>query len=460
MQTFSISRVISVLSTKIDVSRTVSSKALLSSNLFLTKRRLRTHKLTMDQVESPSVLAPLFLPPSMNSKSLSPSDRITTKNVQTPNTQQSSPALSIATSLTLDVSTSERSEESPSGHSNRLIRVPLPSPSRARLDRQYAKRLPLPHPISTLPPTPRELPASSFASSSSHLFTPPGITRDSDATIFRPVPIVSPTINTEFPTTISPSYISPRNFQFMRDDNHHSSFGSASSTPTRLRTASDFGISDRFIPSRATSNYNINLWDSLNERVTPRSNATLSDDSASDLPGNQGHEDSADSNNHVNNARSSDVTASSQQNLHTVLLRSELLGENIGPYSTSNHSLSNSQMRSSATGGPLRDGVNHLRFHSPRQAYQENVFHEAAGATSVVNSFSLTPVGSAASQRLMAAPQKRKRRIAKVPFKVLDAPALQYDFYLDLIVSHSCTSPRWVPTAKCVPRCAHETDVT
>jgi len=43
------------------------------------------------------------------------------------------------------------------------------------------------------------------------------------------------------------------------------------------------------------------------------------------------------------------------------------------------------------------------------------------------------PVASAASQRLMAAPPKQKRRISKVPFKVLDAPALQDDFYLNLV---------------------------
>jgi cell division cycle 20-like protein 1 (cofactor of APC complex) len=65
--------------------------------------------------------------------------------------------------------------------------------------------------------------------------------------------------------------------------------------------------------------------------------------------------------------------------------------------------------------------------------YQENVFEDAIGPSAVVNSFSLTPVRSAASQRLMAAPPKRKRRISKVPFKVLDAPALQDDFYLNLV---------------------------
>jgi cell division cycle 20-like protein 1 (cofactor of APC complex) len=57
----------------------------------------------------------------------------------------------------------------------------------------------------------------------------------------------------------------------------------------------------------------------------------------------------------------------------------------------------------------------------------------ATHPSAVVNSFSLTAVGSATSQRLMSAPPKRKRRISKVPFKVLDAPALQDDFYLNLV---------------------------
>lgn len=30
-------------------------------------------------------------------------------------------------------------------------------------------------------------------------------------------------------------------------------------------------------------------------------------------------------------------------------------------------------------------------------------------------------------------PKKRQRKIAKIPFKVLDAPALQDDFYLNLV---------------------------
>jgi cell division cycle 20-like protein 1 (cofactor of APC complex) len=199
---------------------------------------------------------------------------------------------------------------------------------------------------------------------------------------------------------------------------------------------------------------NVNLWDSMNERnTTSRTASFSSEDTNTNDPRQRqpNHHNNNNNNNNNNNSNSntpddpaSDSSAntarpstdttntSSQQNLHNVLLRSELLGENMGPYSSA-QAMAGGQVRSSGTGAPLRDGVNRLRFQSPRQAYQENIFYQPAGPTSVVNSFSLTPVGSAASQRLMAAPQKRKRRIAKVPFKVLDAPALQDDFYLNLV---------------------------
>jgi cell division cycle 20-like protein 1, cofactor of APC complex len=104
--------------------------------------------------------------------------------------------------------------------------------------------------------------------------------------------------------------------------------------------------------------------------------------------------------------------------------------------SSSNYSLppSRSHLGSNNT-QPLREGtsMNRLRYSSPRQVYQQGVYINDTSTHSIVNSFSLTPVRSAASQRLMAAPPKRKRRISKVPFKVLDAPQLQDDFYLNLV---------------------------
>lgn len=46
--------------------------------------------------------------------------------------------------------------------------------------------------------------------------------------------------------------------------------------------------------------------------------------------------------------------------------------------------------------------------------------------------YSLSPV-SIKSQKLLRSPRKATRKISKIPFKVLDAPELQDDFYLNLV---------------------------
>eukprot|EP00047_Mylnosiga_fluctuans_P007934 m.5442 g.5442 ORF g.5442 m.5442 type:complete len:471 (-) comp2006_c0_seq1:181-1593(-) len=63
-------------------------------------------------------------------------------------------------------------------------------------------------------------------------------------------------------------------------------------------------------------------------------------------------------------------------------------------------------------------------------SYRES--HVASPARESHSPFSLSPVGSS-SQRLLQSPRKHPRKIAKVPFKVLDAPDLQDDFYLNLV---------------------------
>ena len=45
----------------------------------------------------------------------------------------------------------------------------------------------------------------------------------------------------------------------------------------------------------------------------------------------------------------------------------------------------------------------------------------------------MQPYAGYAEEDLLSAPYKQQRNIAKVPFKVLDAPALQDDFYLNLV---------------------------
>eukprot|EP00934_Nitzschia_sp_Nitz4_P000142 Nitzschia sp. Nitz4//scaffold221_size33835//27433//28851//NITZ4_007855-RA/size33835-processed-gene-0.17-mRNA-1//1//CDS//3329542569//142//frame0 len=165
----------------------------------------------------------------------------------------------------------------------------------------------------------------------------------------------------------------------------------------------------------------MNLWDSEKE-----SNSQSQADESND-PANGNSSDDSSNSNQGSTGRNTDGTMSSR-NLHNLLLRSELLGENVSPYGSNS-----SSPRTAQTTPSPRDGASRLRFQSPRQAFQENVFNPVLDPSSVVNNFSLTPVGSATSQRLMASPQKRSRRIAKVPFKVLDAPALQDDFYLNLV---------------------------
>ena len=189
------------------------------------------------------------------------------------------------------------------------------------------------------------------------------------------------------------------------------------------RPSSDVGVSDRFIPSRATSNYNFSLWEAR------RSRSNTSRAAGSNNSSNRSDDRDESSS---NSANPSTTNAQSQQNLLNTLLRSELLGENENSSASSAVPTPNPRSASSAA-NPLREGANFLRYQSPRQLYQDNVFEDATSPSAIVNSFGLTPVRSAASQRLMASPPKRKRRISKVPFKVLDAPALQDDFYLNLV---------------------------
>jgi cell division cycle 20-like protein 1 (cofactor of APC complex) len=417
----------------------------LNSNRAVWKRK-RSQTSRMETVACTSVSSMTSASVLQHTMSnLSPAARLKvhTSQAQTPTTQASSTPASVGTN---EFSISQRLEDSSARGSSRSIRLSLPSPARSRLDHHYAKRLSIPVQTTTTANSgcpPRGPAPSSSMSSSSGLVPPPGITRDCDYSIFRPVPAVTSDMHSD---SMMMGYgsihlsASPRkyNFSLSRDSSLQSSFGSgSSSTPIRRRTrgptAPDLGTSDRFIPSRATSNLNINLWDSMSnknssniKRNSPNSSPSRQDDSSSDANANTAD----DSSNTNTNGRSQDTTSSYHQNLHNVLLRSELLGENISPYSNVG---TPGIPRLSGVTQPLRDGRNRLRFQSPRQAYQENIFNEMVGPTSVVNSFGLTPIGSAASQRLMAAPQKRRRRIAKVPFKVLDAPALQDDFYLNLV---------------------------
>ncbi|CAE7340626.1 FZR1 [Symbiodinium natans] len=127
--------------------------------------------------------------------------------------------------------------------------------------------------------------------------------------------------------------------------------------------------SDRFIPSRAASDLESGL-------------TLLSESSRPPEPRDEGN------------------------SVYAQLLRSELLGIHAG---------------SEKEEKPFRspDSKSLFKYRSCAQASPEDAF-------------SLSPV-SFQSSRLLSTPRKAPRKIAKVPFKVLDAPQLQDDFYLNLV---------------------------
>jgi hypothetical protein len=141
--------------------------------------------------------------------------------------------------------------------------------------------------------------------------------------------------------------------------------------------------------------------------------------------------------------------------LYDALLRSELLGENIDPVSMHPTQSPGSgggggsveggwrMINASSNAAPFRERSNNLRFNPTRQIYHNSMYGingdndrgNDGRHSSIVNSFQLNPLSMSPNQRinLGSYTERCKRKIAKVPTKVLDAPALQDDFYLNLV---------------------------
>ena len=217
--------------------------------------------------------------------------------------------------------------------------------------------------------------------------------------------------------------------------------GGMSTTP-RARGDGDKLYSDRFIPSRVSSNLTFSVWnDSKNNNNSDNNNGISSPNNAQGADGFNDMDGTSRQDGSMNNNQ-----IQSQQPILNALLRSELLGENLEPSlpsSNNNNANMSTQRNSDRRPGtsqesrlPLTDGRNFLRFNQARrQLFHDEVFRYncSSNPTSVIDSFSLSPIGVKSSHRLMNMPQKRKRKIAKVPFKVLDAPSLADDFYLNLV---------------------------
>ena len=176
---------------------------------------------------------------------------------------------------------------------------------------------------------------------------------------------------------------------------------------------------------------------------------------------------SADDGTDQDSSERQDYLVHRQPLLYDALLRSEMLGENIDPAARhSIHSgvgMSNYSTAHHGTGplSPFRERSNNLRFVSPHHAaamamnapithdYEGGGLRRESEHQSIVGSFNLSPVSSMGRQRTPRFTDRIKRKIAKVPTKVLDAPSLQDDFYLNL-VDWSSTNVLAVGLGSCV----------
>ncbi|RXG70855.1 WD repeat-containing protein fzy-1 [Armadillidium vulgare] len=140
---------------------------------------------------------------------------------------------------------------------------------------------------------------------------------------------------------------------------------------------------DRFIPTRAGSKWDVNF-------------ALLQENDKSNSKIRKGH-DGADGKDGL---------------VYNALLKNELLGANIEDF---------------------RDSPEERRALSPVQSTNLYKFSSPKSKREELSSpYSLSPV-SAKSEKLLRSPRKAARKISKIPFKVLDAPELQDDFYLNLV---------------------------
>jgi len=214
--------------------------------------------------------------------------------------------------------------------------------------------------------------------------------------------------------------------------------GSAVSTPSaspRVLSSSDPHFptmqenvverySDRFIPSRRGSNLEAGF--ALMSPTGQRSSGS---------PGGGGGGAAAEGAEAIGDGR----TDSSSPML-SMLLRAELLGEQRA--ASPRHQ----------GGGAEDTGAWAVRQAAQTTRTSPNMFRFKAPITDLNEDpravYELSPVGGS-TKRLIASPRKAKRKIPKVPFKVLDAPALQDDFYLNL-VDWSATNVLAVGLGSCV----------
>lgn len=121
----------------------------------------------------------------------------------------------------------------------------------------------------------------------------------------------------------------------------------------------------------------------------------------------------------------------------STVLKNELFGDNIPQQSSSKQSDIKDSTQITPPRSSSENSIRSQTQQTPRQS--SNLFQYQSPnksrptSTSIENDlYSLSPV-RVDSQKLLLSPTKKVRNIAKVPYRVLDAPELVDDFYLNLL---------------------------
>ncbi|NXS67379.1 FZR1 protein, partial [Pandion haliaetus] len=162
-------------------------------------------------------------------------------------------------------------------------------------------------------------------------------------------------------------------------------------TPSNSPMSSPSKHGDRFIPSRAGANWSISF-----HRINENEKSPSQNRKAKDATSDNGKDGLA----------------------YSALLKNELLGAGIEK---------------------VQDPQTEDRRLQPSTPEKKSLFTYSLSTKrsspddgNEVSPYSLSPVSNK-SQKLLRSPRKPTRKISKIPFKVLDAPELQDDFYLNLV---------------------------
>lgn len=168
-------------------------------------------------------------------------------------------------------------------------------------------------------------------------------------------------------------------------------------TPSNSPVSSPSKHGDRFIPSRAGANWSVN-----SHRINENEKSPSQNRKAKDASSDSGKDGLA----------------------YSALLKNELLGDGIEKVQDPQ-----TEDRRLQPSTPERKGLFTYSLSTKRASPDDG---------NDVSPYSLSPVSNK-SQKLLRSPWKPARKISKIPFKVLDAPELQDDFYLNLVDWSSLT---------------------